>query len=92
MVSIQAIYEGQYAEPAPWGHKIRYSALYAASAKQADPVLANSYSTKRDIVQHYGVDTSRSCLTTSERCSSERAATVSSCSDPTIGISTMAGT
>lgn len=59
VVSIQGIYEGEHAEPVPWWHKVRYSALYAASAKQADLVLANSESTKNDVVQHYGVDPDR---------------------------------
>jgi glycosyltransferase involved in cell wall biosynthesis len=56
VVSIQGIYEGKHAEPGPWWHKYRYSAMYKASAKHADLVLANSVSTKTDIVHYYGID------------------------------------
>lgn len=56
VVSIQGIYEGKHAEPGPWWHRYRYSALYRQSARQADLVLANSVSTKNDIVEYYGVD------------------------------------
>src|SRR5262249_41063076 len=56
VVSIQGIYEGQHAEPGPFWHRLRFSALYKASARRADLVLANSRSTRDDIVAHYGVD------------------------------------
>jgi glycosyltransferase involved in cell wall biosynthesis len=56
VVSIQGIYEGKHAEPGPWWHKYRYSAMYKASAQRADMVLANSVSTKQDIVEYYGID------------------------------------
>jgi glycosyltransferase involved in cell wall biosynthesis len=56
VVSIQGIYEGPHAEPGPYWHRLRFSALYRASARRADLVLANSRSTRDDIVAHYGVD------------------------------------
>lgn len=59
VVSIQGIYEGSHAEPGPWWHRFRFSTLYKASARRADLVLANSKSTRDDIVEHYGVDPAR---------------------------------
>jgi len=59
VVSIQGIYEGQHAEPGPFWHRLRFSALYQASARRADLVLANSRSTRDDIVAHYGIDPSK---------------------------------
>ncbi|MGH7617580.1 MAG: glycosyltransferase family 4 protein [Gemmatimonadaceae bacterium] len=56
VVSIQGIYEGPHAEAGPFWHRLRFSALYRASARRADLVLANSRSTRDDIVHHYGVD------------------------------------
>lgn len=56
LVSIQGIYEGPHAEPGPLWHRLRFSALYRASARHADLVLANSRSTRDDIVTYYGVD------------------------------------
>lgn len=55
VVSIQGIYEGPHAEPVPWWHRYRYSAMYRASAHGADLVLANSRSTRDDIVEYYEV-------------------------------------
>jgi glycosyltransferase involved in cell wall biosynthesis len=56
VVSIQGIYEGPHAEPAPWWYRYRYSAMYRSSARRADIVLANSRSTRDDIVRYYGID------------------------------------
>jgi glycosyltransferase involved in cell wall biosynthesis len=56
VVSIQGIYEGPHAEPVPWWYRYRYSAMYRSSAHRADIVLANSQSTKRDIIEYYGVE------------------------------------
>ncbi len=56
VVSIQGIYEGPNAERVPWWYRYRYSAMYKASARRADLVLANSISTKNDLVEYYGTD------------------------------------
>jgi glycosyltransferase involved in cell wall biosynthesis len=54
VVSIQGICEGGHAEPGQWSRY--YSALYKTSAQRADLVLANSVSTKNDIVEFYGIE------------------------------------
>lgn len=59
VVSIQGIYEGPHAEPGPWWHRYRYSWLYKRSAEQAEVVLANSVSTKNDLVEFYGIAPSK---------------------------------
>lgn len=59
VVSIQGIYEGPNAEPGPWWHRYRYSWVYKRSAEQADVVLANSVSTKNDLVDFYGIEPSK---------------------------------
>jgi len=56
VVSIQGIYEGPHAERGPWWYRWRFSALYRASAHRAQVVLANSQSTRDDLVRYYGVD------------------------------------
>ncbi len=56
VVSIQGIYEGPHAEPTPWWYRIRYSAMYKSSAERANLVLANSRSTRNDLVEYYGID------------------------------------
>ncbi|MEO7104181.1 MAG: glycosyltransferase family 1 protein [Gemmatimonadaceae bacterium] len=56
VVGIHGIYEGPNAEPTPWWYRYRFSAMYKASAHHADMVLANSTSTRDEIVEYYGVD------------------------------------
>ena len=56
VVSIQGIYEGPHAEPSPWWHRYRYSAMYKGSAQRAALILANSMSTKNDLVTYYDID------------------------------------
>jgi glycosyltransferase involved in cell wall biosynthesis len=56
VVSNQGIYEGPHGTVLPWWHKYRYSAMFRHSAQKAAVVLANSQSTKNDLVQYYGID------------------------------------
>ncbi|MBA2244383.1 MAG: glycosyltransferase family 4 protein [Gemmatimonadetes bacterium] len=59
VVSIQGIYEGPNAEPGPWWQRYRFSAMYRSSAERAALVLANSVSTKNDLIEYYGIDPSK---------------------------------
>lgn len=56
VVANHGIYEGEQALVLPWWHKYRYSAMFKYSAENAAIVLANSRSTRDDLVRYYGIE------------------------------------
>ncbi len=54
VVSNLGIYDSQPGT-FPWWHRWRYTSIYRHSARRAETVIANSRSTRDDIVRYYGV-------------------------------------
>ncbi len=61
VVSNLGIYDGRPGD-FPWTARIRTTPLYRASARRALAVMANSESTRDDLMRHYGIPSSKICV------------------------------